>query len=149
MKKDPAEATAWIDARLAQIPVDQRAALEELRATIAAAAPEATETISYSMPAFHYHGRDLVSYDAFKSHCSLFPMGSEAIERHIDKFAGFSTTKGTLHFTPEHPIPKELVELLVRERMAYIDARAAAKTTAKASASASARATGRGRGPRA
>jgi len=124
VKKDPAEATAWIDGRLAAIPADQRAALQDLRATIAAAAPEATETISYSMPAFHYHGRDLVSYDAFKSHCSLFPMGSEVIERHIDKFAGFTTTKGTLHFTREHPIPKELVELLVKERMAYIDARA-------------------------
>jgi uncharacterized protein YdhG (YjbR/CyaY superfamily) len=124
MKKDHAEATAWIDARLAAIPADQRAALQDLRATIAAAAPEATETKSYSMPAFHYHGRDLVSYDAFKSHCSLFPMGSEIIERHIDKFAGFSTSKGTLHFTPDHPIPKELVELIVRERMAAIDARA-------------------------
>jgi len=123
MKMSPAEATAWIDARLAALPDDQRSALQDLRATIAAAAPEATETKSYSMPAFHYHGRDLVSYDAFKSHCSLFPMGSEVIERHAEKFAAFSTSKGTLRFTPDQPIPKELVELLVRERMAHIDAR--------------------------
>src|SRR5450432_2505290 len=128
MKKDRAEATAWIDARLATLPEDQRAALQDLRLTIAAAAPEATETKSYSMPAFHYHGRDLVSYDAFKAHCSLFPMGSEVIERHAEKFAAFATSKGTLHFTPDHPIPKELVELLVQERMAYIDARAASRS---------------------
>ena len=123
MKMSPAEATAWIDARLAALPDDQRSALQDLRATIAAAAPEATETKSYSMTAFHYQGRDLVSYDAFKSHCSLFPMGSEVIERHAEKFAAFSTSKGTLRFTPDQPIPKELVELLVRERMAHIDAR--------------------------
>ncbi|MGH2465367.1 MAG: iron chaperone [Candidatus Limnocylindrales bacterium] len=123
MKLDPAEATAWIDGRLAALPADQRAALQDLRSMIAAAAPEATETKSYSMPAFRYHGRDLVSYDAFKSHCSLFPMGSEVIERHAETFAAFSTSKGTLQFTPAHPIPKEAVELLVRERIAMIDAK--------------------------
>jgi uncharacterized protein YdhG (YjbR/CyaY superfamily) len=64
-----------------------------------------------------------VSYDAFKSHCSLFPMGSEIIERHKDEFAGFARTKGSLHFTKENPIPRRLVELIVRERMAAIDAR--------------------------
>ena len=120
---DTTTATAWIDAKLAGLPEQQRAALQSLRETIAAAAPEAVDTISYAMPAFRYHGRALVSYDAFKAHCSLFPMGSEIIERHADKFAAFSTTKGTLHFTPEQPIPKELIELIVRERMAAIDAR--------------------------
>jgi uncharacterized protein YdhG (YjbR/CyaY superfamily) len=120
------EATAWINAKLAALPEDQRHLLEELRATIAAAAPDAEEIRSYSMPAFGYHGRALVSYDAFKHHCSLFPMGSEIIERHKDEFAAFSTSKGTLHFTRENPIPKRLVELIVHERMAAIDARAAA-----------------------
>ncbi len=105
----------------------QRAALQSLREIVAAAAPEAVDTISYAMPAFRYHGRALVCYDAFKAHCSLFPMGSEIIERHADKFAAFSTTKGTLHFTPEHPIPRDLIELIVRERVAAIDARKAAR----------------------
>jgi uncharacterized protein YdhG (YjbR/CyaY superfamily) len=116
-------ATAQIEARLAGMLEGQRAALQHLRETIAAAAPEAVETISYGMPAFQYHGRTLVSYDGFKRHCSLFPMGSEVIERHIEKFAAFATTKGTLHFTPERPIPNDLVELIVRERMARIDSR--------------------------
>ena len=122
----PDEATAWIDAKLAALPEDQRTLLQGLRETIAEAAPDAEETISYSMPAFRYHGRALVSYDAFKGHCSLFPMGSEVIERHKDEFTAFSTTKGTLHFTRDNPIPRRLVELIVRERMAMIDARQAA-----------------------
>jgi uncharacterized protein YdhG (YjbR/CyaY superfamily) len=120
---DPATATAQIDATLAALPADQRAALQALRETIAAAAPDAEETISYSMPAFRYHGRALVSYSAFKAHCSLFPMSAALIESHRDAFADFATAKGTLRFTPEHPIPNDLVELIVRERMAQIDAR--------------------------
>jgi uncharacterized protein YdhG (YjbR/CyaY superfamily) len=129
---EPADATAWIDARLAGLPEPQRAALQVLRETIAAAAPDAEETIGYSMPAFRYHGRALVSYDGFKRHCSLFPMGSEIIERHKDEFAAFATTKGSLHFTSENPIPTRLVELIVRERMSYIDTRAGRGTGAKA-----------------
>lgn len=124
---DTSTATAWIDSKLAGLPEKQRMALQTLRETIAAAAPEAVDTISYAMPAFRYHGRALVSYDAFKAHCSLFPMGSEIIERHAAEFAPFSASKGTLHFSPEHPIPTELVQLIVRERMAAIDARRAVK----------------------
>ena len=121
---DPTVASAWIDARLATLPADQRTALHTLRETIAAAAPEAEETISYAMPAFRYHGRALVAYDAFKAHCSLFPMSADLIETHHEEFGDFATAKGTLHFTKEKPIPNELVELIVLERMAQIDARA-------------------------
>ena len=131
---EPKAATAWIDERLAALPAAQREALQALRATIATAAPEAEETISYSMPAFRYHGRALVSYDAFKNHCSFFPMGSEIIERHKDEFTAFSTTKGTLHFTKDNPIPQRLVELIVRERMAMIDARKSPGTKRPAAA---------------
>ncbi len=122
---EPGSATADIDARLAALPPDQREALQTLRATIAATAPEAEETISYSMPAFRYHGRALVSYSAFKTHCSFFPMSAELIERMAPELAGFVTAKGTLQFTPERQIPRALVERIVRERMAQIDAKAA------------------------
>ena len=122
---DPATATAQIDATLAALPADQRAALQALRQTIAAAAPEAQETISYGMPAFRYHGRALVSYSAFKAHCSFFPMSAALIESHRDELAGFATAKGTLRFTPEHPLPADLVVRIVRERMAQVDARRA------------------------
>jgi len=120
---DPSPATAQIDATLGALPADQRAALQTLRQTIAAAAPEAEEAISYGMPAFRYHGRSLVSYAPFKAHCSFFPMSAALIEAHRDELAGFATAKGTLRFTPEHPLPNDLVERMVRERMAQIDAR--------------------------
>jgi uncharacterized protein YdhG (YjbR/CyaY superfamily) len=115
--------TEQIDAILDAAAPDQRAALQALRETIAAAAPEAEETISYSMPAFRYRGRALVSYSAFKNHCSLFPMSAELIERHPEKLGAFATTKGTLRFIPAHPIPSDVVTWLVRERVAQIDAR--------------------------
>jgi uncharacterized protein YdhG (YjbR/CyaY superfamily) len=120
---DPTAATEQIVAMLAALPADQRAALFALRTAIAALAPEADEMISYGMPAFRYRGRPLVAYAAFKAHCSLFPMSAAVIEAHPAEFAGFATSKGTLRFTPEHPIPGDLVALIVRERMAQIDAR--------------------------
>ena len=123
----PVSGTAQIDTILAGLPADQRAALQSLRETIAATAPGAEEVISYGMPAFQYRGRSLVSYAAFKAHCSFFPMSAELIERLGDELAGFATSKGTLRFTPEHPIPRHLVERIVRERMAQVDIRAAAR----------------------
>jgi len=113
-----------IDQILASASPDQRAALQALRETIAAAAPDAEETISYSMPAFRYRGRALLSYSAFKKHCSLFPMSAELIENHPEKVGEFATAKGTLQFTPSNPIPVDTVTWLVHERIAQIDARA-------------------------
>ena len=124
---NPASATEQIDSILAGLPADQRAALQYLRQTIAAAAPGAEEAISYGMPAFRYRGRSLVSYAAFKAHCSFFPMSAELIETHRDELGGYATSKGTLQFTPEHPIPRDLVERIVRERMDQIETRATAK----------------------
>ena len=120
---DPTTATRQIDATLAALPAPQREALQDLRGAIAAAAPEAEETISYSMPAFRYHGRALVCYAAFRTHCSLFPMSAALIEEHHDELSAFATAKGTLQFTPDHPIPTDVVTWIVRERMAQIDAR--------------------------
>jgi len=69
-----------VEEYLAALPEESRAALEKLRKTIKAAAPEATETIAYQMPAFKDHGRFLVSYAAFKDHCSLFPASNAVVE---------------------------------------------------------------------
>lgn len=116
------EATAWIDAYLGDLPADQRTALQELRDQIAAAAPEAVETISYGLPAFRYGGRPLVSYHAAKAHCSLFPMGPGIMEAHAAELAGFDHSKGTIRFTPDHRLPPELVAAIVRERVVQVDA---------------------------
>jgi uncharacterized protein YdhG (YjbR/CyaY superfamily) len=119
---DAAAATAWIDAYLGALPADPRAALQTLRETIAATAPDAIEAVSYGMPAFRYHGRLLVWYLAAKAHCSLFPRAA-VIEAHRGELAGFKLAKGTIQFTATHPLPPDLVATMVRDVMAEIDAR--------------------------
>lgn len=108
---------------LASLPQESRAALEKLRKTIRAAAPEATEAISYQMPAFKVHGRSLVSYAAFKDHCSLFPMSLKVIEDHKEELRPYFSGKGTLRFTAEKPIPAALVKKIVKARIEEIEAR--------------------------
>jgi uncharacterized protein YdhG (YjbR/CyaY superfamily) len=112
-----------VEEYLGALPADQRAALEELRATIRAAAPEATEAISYQMPAFKDHGRGLVAYAAFKDHCSLFPMSGKVIEDHRDELGSRITGKGTIQFTVDEPLPATLVKKIIKARLAENAAR--------------------------
>jgi uncharacterized protein YdhG (YjbR/CyaY superfamily) len=102
---------------LAALPEESRAALEKLRQMIKAAAPEATETISYQIPAFKDHGRLLVYYAAFKDHCSLFPASMKVIEDHRKELEPYYTAKGTIRFHPDKPLPAALVEKLVKARL--------------------------------
>jgi len=114
---------ASVEDYLAALPKGSRAALEKLRKTIKAAAPGATETISYQMPAFKEHGRLLVSYAAFKDHCSLFPMSMKVIEAHGEELEPYHTRKGTIRFTADEPLPAALVKKIVRARIAENAAR--------------------------
>ncbi len=102
---------------LAALPEGSRAALEKLRKTIRAAAPEATETISYQMPAFKDHGRFLVSYAAFKDHCSLFPASKAVIEALGEELKPYFTGKGTIRFQADKPLPAALVRKIVQVRI--------------------------------
>ena len=115
--------TAQIDAILAGLPADQRAALQHLRETIARTAPDAVEAMSYGAPAFRYLGHPLVSYAAAKAHCAFYVMSPDVIVKHEADLAGFDTSKGTIRFTPDKPLPAELVAKLVRARMAESDER--------------------------
>jgi len=90
---------------LAALPDKSRAALEKLRKTIRAAAPEATETISYQMPAFKDHGRILVYYAAFKDHCSLYPASEAIMEALGDELMPYFAGKGTIRFDADRPSP--------------------------------------------
>jgi uncharacterized protein YdhG (YjbR/CyaY superfamily) len=108
---------------LAALPADQRSALEKLRTTIRAAAPEASETISYQMPTFKLRGRVLVYYAAFKDHCSLFPASEAVMEALGEKLKPYFSGKGTLRFTPDKPIPVALVKRIVKARIEEIAAR--------------------------
>ena len=105
-----------VDEYLAAVPPEPRTALEKLRKTIRAAAPQATEAISYGMPAFKYHGA-LVYYAAFQKHCSFFPASAAVIRANARELARFETAKGTIRFTPDHPLPAALVRQIVRARM--------------------------------
>ena len=115
--------TAQVDAILAGLPAGQRAALQHLRETIAGAAPDAVEAMSYGAPAFRYRDHPLVSYGAAKAHCAFYVMSPDVIVNHEADLKGFDTSKGTVRFTPDQPLPAELVEKLVRARMAESDER--------------------------
>lgn len=134
MKSQGGVESQSVDAYLANVPPKYRIALQDFRRTIRAAAPDATETISYRMPAFRYQGV-LVYYAAFRDHCSFF-IGSVRTQR---KFAAelkpFAAGKGTVHFTPERPLPEGLVTRIVKARVAENEARAKARARRKPSAS--------------
>ena len=102
---------------LAALPQEPRAALEKLRKTIRAAAPEATETISYQMPTFKDQGRFLVSYAAFKDHCSLFPASKAVMEALGEELKPYFSGKATLRFTADKPLPAALVKKIVKTRI--------------------------------
>ena len=106
-----------VDDYLAALPAAPRAALEKLRKTIKAAAPQATETISYQMPAFKLDGRFLVSYAAFKNHCSLFPASRKVLEAHGEELKPYFSGKGTIRFTTDKPLPTALVRKIIKARI--------------------------------
>ena len=107
-----------IDEYISLAPAETRATLEKLRRTILAAAPGATEVISYQMPAFRYEGRLVVSFAAWKSHCSLYPMSYAVIDAHRGELTEYSIQKGTIRFTHDRPLPAGLVKKLVKARIA-------------------------------
>ncbi len=113
-----------IDAFLADLPEDLGAALETLREQIAAAAPDAVETIAYGVPAFRYRGRPLISFSAGRQGtgpCALYVQSLAAMNTLRELLEPYRVGKGTIHFTPEAPLPAELVTELVRARMVETD----------------------------
>ena len=114
---------AAVDEYLAKVPEPARGTLNKMRAMIKAAAPaEATEGLSYGMPAFRYKGA-LVAYAAFKDHCSFFPMQASLIDAMKDELKGYRTSKGTLQFPLDKPLPAALVKKMVKARVAENEAR--------------------------
>ena len=111
-----------VDAYLADLPADRRAGIETMRRTITAAAPDATETISYEMPALYTDGRLLVSYAAFKQHYSLFPASGAVIAALGDELTPYLAGKATLRFPASRPIPTDLVTRVVKVRLAETEA---------------------------
>jgi len=108
---------ASVAAYLRAVPPAPRAALQELRKTIKAAAPKATEVISYGIPGYKHHGM-LVYFAAFKNHCSLFGVGAALMKTHQKALAQYKMSKGTIQFTVDKPLPAALVRKLVKARIA-------------------------------
>jgi uncharacterized protein YdhG (YjbR/CyaY superfamily) len=107
-----------IDEYLATVPEPARGTLNKIRATIRSVVPpEATEAISYRMPTFKYKG-SLVAFAAFTNHCSFFPMSLSVIDAFKDDLKGFHTSKGTLQFPLDKPLPAALVKEIVKARIA-------------------------------
>jgi uncharacterized protein YdhG (YjbR/CyaY superfamily) len=106
-----------IDEYLAPLSSEKRAALEKLRRAIHSAAPTAEECISYQVPAFRLGGRMLVAFGAAANHCAFYP-GAAPVEAHKDELKAYDTSKGTIRFQADSPLPATLVRKLVKTRIA-------------------------------
>jgi uncharacterized protein YdhG (YjbR/CyaY superfamily) len=113
---------------------DKRATLQQLRRTIKAALPRAEECISYGMPAVRYDGRVVAWYAAAKNHCAYYPGGIPAEFR--DAVKKYDTSKGTIRFQPDKPLPATLVKRLLKARIAANAARVTRSPTAASSSKA-------------
>ena len=116
MKSKSKTAIRSIDHYLAPLAADKRAALQRLRKTIHAAFPRAEETISYQMPAFRLDGKVIAWFGAAAHHVSYYPGTSwSGFEKELEDY---ETSKGTIRFQPDRPLPASLVLKLVRSRIA-------------------------------
>ena len=105
-----------INEYLKTVPPDQRAALNKLRRSIHTAFPRAEECISYGIPAFRLDGRVVAWFAAAARHCSFFPGG--VLDSFKSELADYETSKGTIRFQPDHPLPAGLVKKLINARIA-------------------------------
>jgi uncharacterized protein YdhG (YjbR/CyaY superfamily) len=108
-----------VDAYLAALPKDKRAALVKLRGDIRAAAPRATEGISYGVPTYKQDGKSLVSFGAASRHCSVYGM-SRILVAHAAALKGYELSTGSIRFQADQPLPAALVSKLVKARVAEI-----------------------------
>lgn len=125
MRKGPTGAgskPAGIDDYLSALPADKRAALERLRQTIRAAAPQAEECISYGIAAFRHQGL-LVGLGATRNHCAFYLMSATVLDQFKDAVEGYDVSKGTIRFQSDQPVPAALVRRLVKARIAENEGR--------------------------
>ena len=105
-----------IEAYIASFPADIQNLLDQMRKTIATAAPEAKETINYGMPTYKYKGRNLVHFAAAKKHIGFYPTPS-AIRHFADSLGGYKSSKGAVQFPLDKPLPLDLVAEMTRFRV--------------------------------
>ena len=116
--------SADVEKYLAKLPQPARGTLQKIRLMIRSAAPpEATEAISYGIPAFKYQGM-LVAYAGFANHCSFFPASGELLREFAEELQGYACSKGTIRFALDQPLPAGLVKKLVKARVRKNEAKA-------------------------
>jgi len=112
-----------VDEYLSRVPEPALSTLKKVRAVIQSSVPkETTEGLSYGIPTFKYKG-GLIAYAAFQDHCSLFPLGSSALDEFADELKAFRASKGTLHFPLDKPFPAGLLKKIVKARVRQNKAR--------------------------
>lgn len=112
-----------IDEYLEGLDEPQRSALEQLRRTILAIVPDAEQGISYNMPAFRIDGKVVAGFAAFTNHLAYLPHSNSVLATVAPDIAGYTATKGSLHFAPDASLPAALVEKLIAAKRAEIAAR--------------------------
>lgn len=106
-----------IDDFLAGVSEPQRSVLAELRQLILEFIPEAEECISYNLPCFKVNGKGIAGFDAYKNHNSYFPFSGQVFKAMMDDLEGYEMTKGSLHFSKDQCLPRELVKKLIEMRL--------------------------------
>ena len=117
MSTKPMTKIKTVDEYLARVSDDKRVALQKLRKAIKAAAPRAEECISYQLPAYRLNGM-LVAFGATANHCAFYPMSASTVAAHREELKDYDTSKGTIRFQPDDPLPASLVRKLVKARIA-------------------------------
>jgi len=105
-----------IDDHISAFPPETQHLLQQVRDTIKAVAPEATETISYGIPTFQFHG-NLVHFAGYAHHIGFYP-GASSIREFTKDLSGYKTSKGTIQFPLDKPIPFDLVRRITEFRLA-------------------------------
>jgi len=106
---------------LAAAPKDKRAALKKVRNAIKAAAPKATEGMSYGLVGFKHNGKRLVYLGYAKTHCALYGSTGQFVEAHAAELRAYDLSKGTIRFRADRPLPDRLVTKMIKARLAEIE----------------------------
>ncbi len=109
-----------IDTYIATFPKEMQDILKLVRAVIKEEVPEATEAMSYGMPTFKLHGKNIVHFAGWKSHIGFYPTpsGTEAFQKEI---AGYKAAKGSIQFPLSEPMPVELIRKIVAFRVKQVN----------------------------
>jgi len=117
MPNEPSAAS--VDQYIAGFPAETQMLLEEIRAIIHGAAPEATESISYAIPTFDLNGKHLVHFAGYAKHIGFYPVPS-AVEAFNEELAHYKSGKGSAQFPLDHPLPADLIRRIVEFRVGEI-----------------------------